>query len=358
MPETNDKTERQHRIDALMAEFEEHGEKIRLTEACRAIRLLRFKTIFIIVAAVSSFLCFTAWAVFNAEASKIALRKTEVEKAGLQNKIELLLSDSTSTMVDEEGSHGIDEGAGKQPNELPGMVWIEPGGFTMGDDGEPRHRVVLTKGFYLGEYEVTQAEFVKYMGGDNPSEFKQPKSPVEKVSWHDAIRFCNFRSDLERLPRYYDTRSADPIILGGPGYRLPTEAEWEYACRAGTATSYSFGDDESLLGRYAWYNGDKEDRTHEVGRKQPNAWGLYDMHGNVSEWCWDYYRAYSNRPEEDPTGPHSGKNRVIRGGSWLNSADNLRSARRNLIEPDEVQNYIGFRVARSKDEAAAPASFD
>jgi formylglycine-generating enzyme required for sulfatase activity len=148
------------------------------------------------------------------------------------------------------------------------LVWIAPGEFKMGsNDGEdfekPLHTVKITKGFYMGAFEVTQGQYQQVMG-TNPSYFKGANLPVEQVSWDDAVEFCKKLSQKE-----------------GKTYRLPTEAEWEYACRAGTTTKFSFGDDESQLGEYAWYGKNSGMKTHPVGKKKPNAWGLFDMHGNV-----------------------------------------------------------------------------
>jgi formylglycine-generating enzyme required for sulfatase activity len=169
-------------------------------------------------------------------------------------------------------------------------------------DEKPQHRVRITKPFYLGKYLVTQEQWEAVMG-NNPSHFKGPKNPVEQVSWDDCQQF------LRQAQREVGVR--------GGKFQLPTEAQWEYACRAGSTTRYCFGDDESGLGEYAWYDKNSGNKTHPVGEKKPNAWGLYDMHGNVWEWCQDWYDGgyYANSPTDDPTGP--GSNRVLRGGSWF-----------------------------------------
>jgi formylglycine-generating enzyme required for sulfatase activity len=155
---------------------------------------------------------------------------------------------------------------------------IPAGTFTMGDasgdDDETPHEVTLTKPFKMGVHEVTQAQYEQLMG-TNPSEFKGAENPVERVSWEDAVEFCR---RLSELPAEKEA---------GHVYRLPTEAEWEYACRAGTTTNFGFGDDDSEAGYYAWVFGNSDRKTHPVGNKLPNAWGLYDMHGNVREWCKD-----------------------------------------------------------------------
>ncbi len=181
----------------------------------------------------------------------------------------------------------------------------------------------------MGVYEVTQQQYEKVMG-ENPSWFKGAANPVEGVPWADATEFCKRLSAKE-----------------GKTYRLPTEAEWEYACRAGTTTAYSFGDDESRLGEYAWFGGHSGGKTHPVGQKKPNAWGLYDMHGNVSEWCQDCYGDYPNSLAPYPGGLGPAFYRAIRGGGWNSRAWSCRSVRRNGQPPKERFNCVGFRVARS-----------
>jgi len=171
---------------------------------------------------------------------------------------------------------------------------IPAGKFTMGGllpiEGDDAHEVTLTKPFKMGVHEVTQAQYEQVMGS-NPSKFEGADNPVENVSWLEALEFCR---KLSALPAEK---------AAGNVYRLPTEAEWEYACRAGTTTQFSFGDDDSDLGDYAWYADNSDDKTHPVGSKQPNAWGLYDMHGNVWEWCLDWHGDYPSGAVTDPTGP-------------------------------------------------------
>jgi formylglycine-generating enzyme required for sulfatase activity len=202
------------------------------------------------------------------------------------------------------------------------------------DDEKPQHLVRITKPFYLGVYPVTQEQYEKVMG-KNPSQFKDPANPVESVSWDDAVEFCKKLSAKE-----------------GKTYRLPTEAEWEYACRAGTPTSYSFGDDEASLGEYAWFRGNAERKTHPVGQKKPNAWGLFDMHGNVWEWCQDCFGEYTADVATDPVGPSESTYRVYRGGSWNYTAEGCRSAYRGWSTPVFRLNYLGFRVAAVPDQAS------
>ncbi|MEO2016016.1 MAG: formylglycine-generating enzyme family protein [Fuerstiella sp.] len=230
------------------------------------------------------------------------------------------------------------------------LVPIPAGEFQMGSPAseadrksdETQHQVKITKPFYLGVYEVTQQQYEQVMSS-KPSEFKGPQNPVEKVSWNDAVEFCR---KLSSLP---EEKAAGFV------YRLPTEAEWEYSCRAGTQTAYSFGDSESELGDYAWY-GKFGGTTHPVGGKKPNPWGLYDMHGNVGEWCQDWRGMYPSGPVTDPTGASSGQSRVVRGGGWYFFAHNARSAHRHGRTPEypKSKSYsshweatLGFRVLRS-----------
>ena len=211
---------------------------------------------------------------------------------------------------------------------------IPAGKFTMGE-GDEAHEVTLTKPFKMGVHEVTQAQYEQVMGV-NPSHFKGAENPVEMVSWDDAVEFCRRLSDLP-------TEKA-----AGNVYRLPTEAEWEYACRAGTKAAYSFGDDESDFGEYGWYRENSGRTTHPVGSKLPNAWGLYDMHGNVWEWCQDRYGDYPGGAVTDPTGPADGSDRVIHGGSWNSRTAVLcRSAIRYRYDPSNRNDSNGFRVSLS-----------
>jgi formylglycine-generating enzyme required for sulfatase activity len=224
------------------------------------------------------------------------------------------------------------------------LTLIPAGEFQMGsptsekdrNGDETRHQVKITKPFYLGVYEVTQAQYERVMG-KNSSKFKGPQNPVEKVSWTEAVEFCR---KLSELPAEKS---------GGYVYRLPTESEWEYACRAGTTTKYSFGDSESELSDYAWYDKNSGGTTHRVGGKKPTGWGLYDMHGNVFEWCQDWYGDYPGGSTTDPTGAAYAPNRhrVRRGGCWNSFSDYCRSAYRSRRTPDDRHNILGFRVLRS-----------
>ncbi len=215
---------------------------------------------------------------------------------------------------------------------------IPPGEFAMGspkselgrDDDETQHLVKITKPFYLSVHEVTQAQYERVMG-KNPSRSKDAAKPAETVSWDNSVAFCGKLSDQE-----------------GDQYRLPTEAEWEYACRAGTTTAYSFGNDVSEFGDYAWYRDNSEDTTHPVSQLKPNAWGLYDMQGNVSEWCQDWYHPYESlKVVSDPTGPSSGGARVVRSGSFSYPPLYVRAANRVSSLPDTRVHFLGFRVVRT-----------
>jgi len=202
-------------------------------------------------------------------------------------------------------------------------------------EGEhPRHRVSISRPFYLQTTEVTQEQWQKVMG-NNPSHFKHrgKMRPVESVTWYDAREFIKRLNEIE----------------GTDKYRIPTEAEWEYACRAGSHTKFSFGDDDQLLEGFAWYHHNSKGRTNPVGQKKPNAWGLYDMHGNVWEWCQDWYGPYPENHVSDPKGPSSGKDRVVaRGGSWAYGVSHNRSAIRLKLHP-KARDFFGdrgFRIAR------------
>ncbi|MBS1794308.1 MAG: formylglycine-generating enzyme family protein [Acidobacteria bacterium] len=225
------------------------------------------------------------------------------------------------------------------------FVKIPAGSFTMGsppgekdrEDNENQHRVTIGRDFYLGKYEVTQAQWKAVMGS-NPSIFKGDNLPVENVSWDDAQEF------IKKLN-----------AKGEGTYRLPTEAEWEYAARAGTTTAFSFGDSLSseqanFDGNYPYGTASKGKylaKTTPVGSYAPNGWGLYDMHGNVWEWCADWYGDYPDGSVADPTGPGSGSNRVNRGGSWRSHGRGLRSAYRYGYVPSDRYYILGFRLVRN-----------
>ncbi|NJL91713.1 MAG: SUMF1/EgtB/PvdO family nonheme iron enzyme, partial [Coleofasciculaceae cyanobacterium SM2_1_6] len=225
----------------------------------------------------------------------------------------------------------------KNNNLLPGGVFLEmiaiPGGsFQMGDENfnyaQPVHQVNI-RPFYLGKYPVTQEQYQAVIG-TNPSRFKGAKRPVENVSWHNAVEFCQKIS-----------------LKTGKNYRLPSEAEWEFACRAGTQTKYYFGDDETQLGNYAWYGDNSSRETHPVGQKKKNQFGLYDMHGNVWEYCSDHWHENYNGAPTDGSSWETGKDnrRVLRGGYWYSNAVYCRSSYREKALAGNSFSPLGFRMA-------------
>jgi formylglycine-generating enzyme required for sulfatase activity len=220
------------------------------------------------------------------------------------------------------------------------LVLIPAGDFLMGSpdsyeygdmDARPQHRVRITKPFYLGKYEVTQEQWKAVMH-ENPSYFKGPKNPVEMVTWDECHAF------LAKLTANY--------ARGKGRFLLPTEAQWEYACRAGSSTQWCFGDDADGLKEYAWYGENSGGKTHPVGQKKPNAWGLYDMHGNVEEWCQDWYSAvfYRKSPTDDPAGPAEGQFLVCRGGNVSPPATVCQSPYRKDQNPLQPLLDLGLRV--------------
>ncbi|MHC4557129.1 MAG: SUMF1/EgtB/PvdO family nonheme iron enzyme, partial [Planctomycetota bacterium] len=240
------------------------------------------------------------------------------------------------------------------------LVYIPAGSFTMGSshsaaqlageydelewlftDEFPQHQVRISKGFWMGQTEVTQGQYKSVMNAQpwSGKDFVQESAnnPAVYVSWGDAVAFCRELSKQE-----------------GKTYRLPTEAEWEYACRAGTKTRFSFGESDLLLGEHAWFQDNTKkvgnSHAHSVGQKKPNPWDLYDMHGNVCEWCSDWYAKdyYSNSQSVDPNGPSSGASRSLRGGSWYGAGDYLRCSMRCLADPVVRGSLVGFRVVRSQ----------
>jgi len=261
-------------------------------------------------------------------------------------------------------------------------AWIPAGTFTMGspddeigrfDNEGPQRQVTISEGFWMGVFPVTQAQWERVMG-NNPSHFHanpaagetQSRRPVETVSWYDALEFANRLSILEGLePAYSINGSTNPddwgdvptnrnviwdaveIVAGSNGWRLPTEAQWEFAARAGTTTAFSNGaadwQDIALIDGIGWFNLNAGSMTREVGLKQPNPWGLYDIHGNVFEWVWD------SQAPTDPAYTPSGYHRVLRGGSWVFSAQNARSAVRFHSNPFTRNNFLGLRLVRPRE---------
>ena len=268
------------------------------------------------------------------------------------------------------------------------MVLIRAGSFMMGspegeegrDSGEgPMHRVEITKPFYMAEVEVTVGLFRRFVDETSyvtdaeqegsarildgkkwtdkkgaswraPGFTQGEDNPVTCVSWNDAVRFCNWLSEKEgRKPSYKIKGESVTWDRNADGYRLPTEAEWEYACRAGTTTRFFAGDSEGALGGVGWYFDNSGFKTHPVGKKAPNAWDLYDMHGNVWEWCWDWHGDYPSTAVTDPAGPVRGSYRVFRGGSWNYYARFCRSADRNYARPADRRSFVGLRLLRPKN---------
>lgn len=265
---------------------------------------------------------------------------------------------------------GDGDDAPVQPNsgefDSTQYVLIPAGSFIMGDSSkwsaefeQPVHKVTITTRFLMSRTEVTQAQFAAVMGY-NPSHFEGEDLPVEQVSWNAAVTYCNALSEQEGLtPCYSDTGVNTVCDWTADGYRLPTEAEWEYACRAGTTTDYYTGDEthrdsqplDYALHAAGWYNGNAGRVTHTVAKKRPNDFGLYDMHGNVWEWCWDYWSwtPYDRSATVDPRGPGQSDGRVSRGGAFNSLAIECRSSYR--IGPFGDQRWAvwiqGFRVVRT-----------
>jgi hypothetical protein len=232
---------------------------------------------------------------------------------------------------------GCDKGTSNTPSEpsvlvpLSNMVPIKAGTFL-----RIKYPVTLTHDYWLGKFEVTQGEFMALMG-KNPSHFKgDTNRPVEKLSWYDAQAYCQELTRREQKAGH---------LPSGYQYRLPSEAEWEYACQARTTNLFSFGDSVTEAAQYAWTLENSEGTTHPVGQKRPNPWGLYDMHGNVWEWCSDWFAPYPAGPLTDPVGPASSKFKVFRGGGWNQAVEFARSRNRFMMSPSNGIHFVGFRVA-------------
>ena len=241
------------------------------------------------------------------------------------------LQHETAAFLDEPIVRTIDLGGGTQIE----LILIPAGEFEMGspdteeareNDEGPVRRVKISKPFYIGRHEITQAQWKAVMGYAL-SNSKGFDHPAVGIRWAVAVEFCKKLSERE-----FET------------FRLPTEAEWEYACRAGSMTIYSFGDVSSSLDQHAWFNSNSSHSTHPVGQKKPNAFGLHDMHGNVWEWCCDWYDDYLEDSTVDPTGPMDGSSRILRGGSWFCTPGPCRSANRGWNTPDIRDDDVGFRI--------------
>jgi len=235
------------------------------------------------------------------------------------------------------------------------MKSIPAGSYTMGDasnsheTNERPARTVSVKAFYMSQLEVSQALYQQVMG-ENPSKNKGDNLPVESMTWYDALKFCNALSVRDGYtPVYSDIDGNEKADFNANGYRLPTEAEWEYACRAGSTTLYSSGSALADLERCAWFSGNADARTHDRGKREANSFGLYDMHGNVFEWCWDWYRPdyYSQSVNNNPKGPDSGTQKVCRGGSYFVWQYGCRSSFRSMLEPEFPGPDIGIRLVRN-----------
>jgi sulfatase modifying factor 1 len=231
-------------------------------------------------------------------------------------------------------------------SENPALVLIAGGQFTMGDKDEvdaAPHEVTVSS-FYMDKHLVTQEQYEKLMK-DNPSRWKGAKNPVEGVRWSDCVKFCNERSRAEGLTPCYDLTTWQ-CNFEANGYRLPTEAEWEYACRAGTDTKYFFGNSVSSLSDYAWFDKNSGGHPQPVGQKKPNSWGLYDICGNLWEWCNDFYKVdyYAEAPKDNPRGPKEGDTKVVRGGAWKFSDQNCRCGYRYNENPGYVDVCFGYDI--------------
>jgi formylglycine-generating enzyme required for sulfatase activity len=240
---------------------------------------------------------------------------------------------------------------GLNPNEKPvdqGVVYgpvdgrapVAPGQVANdAKDEKPAHQVTISTPFYMGKYAVTQKQWGAVMG-NNPSLFKGPDNPVDSVTWNDCQAFL---------------RKLGEKVGGGRTFTLPSEAQWEYACRAGSTGKFCYGDDEARLGEYAWFYGNTGNWTHPVGRKKPNAWGLYDMHGNIWQWCSDWYGSYGAAQQTDPVGAASGDTRVVRGGFGALLPVDCRSASRRNYPPGATHDCFGCRVVCGPAAGSGPS---
>ena len=305
----------------------------------------------------NSIVAFTLLTVFACGKAK---KETELSK-GMSVGDSMNLSDKADGDVDLEHKDDGNESStdhSPTPEELEGYDYtaklIPAGTFTMGctseqdsdcyDSEKPSHEVTIDHDFYMMESEVTQTVYQRVMR-NNPSSFQGLNRPVENVSWFDAVKFANTLSSIEGLEKCYsiDGNTVSWPNIGCTGWRLPTEAEWEYAVRGGQSYKYA---GSNSVGDVAWYDGNSDDKTHDVCGKKSNGYGLCDMSGNVYEWVWDWKDSYSGNDGTDLVGPASGPGRVSRGGSWYGLARNTRVSYRNGFDPAGRDFDLGFRLSR------------
>lgn len=300
---------------------------------------------------------------------RIGLQKTRSKIESIEHKLSLYENRPPQPPIDSRTAKEVEKLKSELKSFYVGidMVRIEPGTFRMGsdvddEDEKPVHEATITKAFEMSSHEITQKQYEQIVG-DNPSWFSASgpgkakvredtsNHPVENLTIYEAILFCNKLSERVGLHPYYISDGKKLSICDEHGFRLPTEAEWEYACRAGSDQTFFFGNDEKDLDDFAWYKRNSNGKPHPVGQKKPNAWGLYDMQGNVMEWCFDYFDAfyYKSSPREDPlnTTPNRYSVRVLRGASWGSEPEDLRSSTRYMaVDWKKYINY-GIRLART-----------
>lgn len=263
----------------------------------------------------------------------------------------LLLAFSCSLLI--AAGCSSDDGDGPVDLNLD-MALIPAGTFTMGDQAgagvanETPTRSVSVNAFFMSKHEISQRVYQEVMGA-NPSYNKGDNRPVENITWFKALEFCNALSARQGYEMcYVDINGNVSVEMGANGYRLPTEAEWEYGCKAGTASSYYTGNSKADLESAGWYSGNGGGTTHDVGKLRANNFGLFDMHGNVFEWCWDWFKSdyYQDGQNNNPLGPAGGSDRVCRGGSYFVFEFGCRSSFRSMLKPSIPSRDIGFRVVR------------
>ena len=303
--------------------------------------------------------------------NSIASKKYNTLLACVQRYLELKANDPEAQSLQEkiEALTTVTSTEGIKLRRIPAgqfiMGSLESDEYTRNNE-RPQHQVTLTQPFFAGVYPVMQEDFRRVMEFNPSTSSSDPKCPVDSVTWFTALEFCNKLSDEDGLPHYYELTNprrrsngsigqADVSIVGGNGYRLLTEAEWEYVCRAGSVAPWCFGDLVVAVTQYAWFFDNSPSGAQPVGLKKPNSWGLYDMHGNVMEWCFDWFSElyYQQCGEvENPLGPDNGTGRAIRGGSWQFGPEATRCSCRNSSNPENSSSMIGFRIARNATDDA------